>query len=147
MAPCLDASGALCEASFRETPGLADGDGPVAEAFRRWFEGVLGALAGLALAPRGPALHQSVWAELGRIGPGTTRSYGEIARALGGATHRGPCARSVDAANAANPVAIAIPCHRVIGADGRLTGCAAGLARKAWLLAHEGCAPAQGLLL
>ncbi|MFN7176741.1 MAG: methylated-DNA--[protein]-cysteine S-methyltransferase [Thermaurantiacus sp.] len=139
-----DAAGALTHARFHDDPDLPEGSGPVADAFRRWFAGDLQALDHLPLAPAGSVFQRSVWAELSRIPPGETRSYAAIARALGGAASgTGPNARAVGAANAQNPVAIAIPCHRVIGADGRLTGYAGGLARKAWLLAHEGWAPAQ----
>jgi methylated-DNA-[protein]-cysteine S-methyltransferase len=65
---------------------------------------------------------------------GTTASYGEIARALG----KPDASRAVGAANARNPVALVVPCHRVVGADGSLTGYAGGRRRKRWLLAHEG---------
>lgn len=146
LAVSCDADGAVTHALFRDEPGLAEGAGPVADAFRRWFEGHLDALDGLALAPSGSAFARAVWAELRRIPPGETRSYADIARALGGAASgRGPNARAVGAANSRNPIAIAIPCHRVIGADGNLTGYAGGLDRKAWLLAHEGWAPARRL--
>ncbi|HSN90434.1 MAG TPA: MGMT family protein, partial [Anaeromyxobacteraceae bacterium] len=68
-----------------------------------------------------------------RIPPGETRSYGEIAAGLGLPSG----GRAVGAANARNPIAIAIPCHRVIGADGSLTGYAGGVEAKRWLLEHE----------
>jgi O-6-methylguanine DNA methyltransferase len=143
-----DEAGAVTHALFRDEPGLAEGDGPVADAFRAWFGGDLAALEALALAPAGSGFQRSVWAELRRIPPGETRSYADIARSLGGAASGpGPNARAVGTANAQNPIAIAIPCHRVIGADGRLTGYAGGLERKAWLLAHEGWAPAQKAFL
>jgi methylated-DNA-[protein]-cysteine S-methyltransferase len=74
-----------------------------------------------------------VWQALRRIPTGATASYGEIARQIGSPA----AARAVGAANHHNPIAIAIPCHRVIGVDGRLVGYAAGTDRKRWLLAHE----------
>ena len=73
-----------------------------------------------------------MWQALRAIPPGQTRSYGELAVQLGG-TH----ARAVGQANSLNPIAIVVPCHRVIGADATLTGYAGGLARKRWLLDHE----------
>jgi methylated-DNA-[protein]-cysteine S-methyltransferase len=79
-----------------------------------------------------------VWAALRRIPAGTTLTYGALAATIG----RPTAVRAVGAANGANPLAIVVPCHRVIGADGALTGYASGLPRKRWLLAHEGFAPA-----
>lgn len=86
------------------------------------------------LAPRGTALERAVWAELATIPVGETRTYGAIARAIG----RPTAARAVGAAVGRNPLSILVPCHRVVGANGALTGFAGGLERKAWLLAHEG---------
>ena len=87
----------------------------------------------LELEPEGSDFEKQVWTELRQIPFGTTTTYGEMARKLGdlGAS------RAVGLANARNPVAIIIPCHRVIGADGDLTGYAGGMHRKRWLLAHE----------
>jgi methylated-DNA-[protein]-cysteine S-methyltransferase len=87
----------------------------------------------LELDPKGSDFEKQVWTELQQIPFGTTTTYGDIARKLGdpGAS------RAVGLANASNPIAIIIPCHRVIGADGDLTGYAGGLHRKRWLLAHE----------
>ena len=87
----------------------------------------------LPIAPRGTPFQLRVWAELLRIPYGATISYGELARRLGDPK----LTRAVGAANGANPIAIVIPCHRVIGADGSLTGYAGGLARKADLLRLE----------
>jgi methylated-DNA-[protein]-cysteine S-methyltransferase len=87
----------------------------------------------LPLAPRGSTFQQQVWAALRKIPYGTTATYGQIAAEIG----KPAAVRAVGAANARNPIAIIIPCHRVIGADGRLTGFAGGLERKAWLLDHE----------
>ena len=88
----------------------------------------------MAVEPEGTAFRRKVWAELARIPYGETRSYGELARRAVG---RAGAARAVGAANGANPVAIVLPCHRVIGAHGSLVGYGGGLNRKAMLLAHE----------
>ena len=77
-----------------------------------------------------------MWAQLGRIPFGEVVAYGEIARRMG----RPGASRAVGAANGRNPLAVVVPCHRVIGADGSLTGYGGGLWRKRWLLAHEGAA-------
>jgi methylated-DNA-[protein]-cysteine S-methyltransferase len=87
----------------------------------------------LELWPAGSEFEKRVWAEVVKIPFGETVSYGEIADKLGGAT----IARAVGSANAANPIAILIPCHRVVGAAGELTGYAGGLWRKRWLLEME----------
>lgn len=88
----------------------------------------------LDLAPTGTAFQESVWEALRKIPYGETRSYGELARSIG----RPKAARAVGAANGANPISLFIPCHRVIGADGSLTGFAFGEAIKEKLLRHEG---------
>ncbi len=88
----------------------------------------------LPLAPRGSAFQQRVWEQLRGIGYGETASYGEIARRLG---MTNAASRAVGLANGRNPIPIVIPCHRVIGADGRLTGYAGGLERKQLLLGLE----------
>ena len=88
----------------------------------------------MAVEPEGTPFRRRVWAALARVPYGETWSYGELAREAG--LGRGT-ARAVGAANGANPIAIVLPCHRVIGADGRLVGYGGGLDRKAWLLAHE----------
>ncbi len=81
----------------------------------------------------GTAFTVSVWAALRQIPAGETCSYGEVARALG----KPDAVRAVARANGANQLAIVIPCHRVVGGNGHLTGYAGGLARKRWLLEHE----------
>jgi len=88
------------------------------------------------LAPEGTGFQQRVWAALLAIPFGQTRSYGQIASAIG----RPSASRAVGAANGRNPIAIIVPCHRVIGASGALTGYAGGMDAKRWLLAHEGAA-------
>lgn len=87
----------------------------------------------LSLAPRGSVFRQKVWEALRGIPYGETRSYQEIADAIG----NGKACRAVGDANRNNPIPIIIPCHRVIGKGGRLTGYNGGLWRKEWLLAHE----------
>lgn len=90
----------------------------------------------LKLAARGTAFQQQVWAALCEIPFGETRSYGEQARAI----HNEKAVRAVGLANGKNPLGIIVPCHRVIGANGALTGYAGGISRKQWLLAHEAAA-------
>ncbi len=91
----------------------------------------------LPLAPRGNDFQQRVWAMLLDIPYGETRNYGELARALGGPG----LAQAVGAANGRNPIAVVVPCHRVIGADGSLVGYAGGLDRKRFLLSLEESPP------
>ena len=88
----------------------------------------------LPLAPAGTDFQQAVWAQLREIGYGDTASYGEIARRLG---RSNAASRAVGLANGSNPIPIVIPCHRVIGADGTLTGYAGGVERKQTLLEIE----------
>lgn len=88
----------------------------------------------LPLAPKGTAFQQQVWAELVKIGYGETASYGEIAHRLG---LTNAASRAVGTANGRNPIPIIVPCHRVIGADGTLTGYAGGIERKRILLDLE----------
>ena len=89
----------------------------------------------LPLAPRGTLFQLAVWAELMRIPFGSTVSYGDIALALGKSL---VASRAVGLANGRNPISIIVPCHRVIGADGSLTGYGWGVDRKEWFLRHEG---------
>jgi methylated-DNA-[protein]-cysteine S-methyltransferase len=98
-----------------------------------YFDGTSAALADLPLDMRGAPFEQRVWRALREIPAGQTTSYGAIAAAL-----QSPgAARAVGAANGANPVSIIVPCHRVIGASGSLTGYGGGLDRKTWLIDHE----------
>ena len=89
------------------------------------------------LRPTGAPFQLQVWAALLKIPYGETASYGEIAREIGHPT----AFRAVGAANGQNPIAIIVPCHRVIGSNGSLTGYGGGLERKRWLLEHEGAMP------
>lgn len=102
------------------------------EALEDYFAGTRQAFD-LPLRPRGTPFQLAVWRELSRIPYGETISYGELARRVGDPA----AARAVGAANGANPLPIVVPCHRVIGADGRLTGFGGGLPNKRWLLALE----------
>src|SRR5262249_46745434 len=87
----------------------------------------------LPLLPEGTPFQRKVWNALCEIPYGETISYGELARRIGQPT----AARAVGLANGSNPLPIVVPCHRVIGADGSLTGFGGGIERKRWLLAHE----------
>lgn len=87
----------------------------------------------LPLAPVGSEFQRRVWHELTQIPYGETISYGELARRVG----QPQASRAVGMANNRNPIAIVVPCHRVVGADGRLVGFGGGLQRKQWLLQHE----------
>ena len=98
-----------------------------------YFEGDLRAFDGLTLHMDGTPFQQRVWERLRDIEPGATTSYGQIAAGLG--LRNG--ARAVGLANGSNPIAIVVPCHRVIGANGKLVGYGGGMPRKAWLLRHE----------
>jgi methylated-DNA-[protein]-cysteine S-methyltransferase len=102
-------------------------------ALRRYFAGDLHVIDDLPVATLGSDFQRAVWAELRRIPCGETISYGEMARRVGDAG----AARAVGVANNANPIGIVVPCHRVIGADGRLVGFGGGMDRKRWLLSHE----------
>lgn len=99
-----------------------------------YFAGALDALDDLPADGGGTPFQRAVWAALRRIPPGRTTSYGALAASLG----RPAAVRAVGHANGANPVSLVVPCHRVIGADGALTGYGGGLERKRWLLRHEG---------
>lgn len=108
--------------------------GAPAEALRRYLAGDLAALDAIEVDTGGTPFQQLVWRTLRKIPAGTTWSYARLAREIG----RPSATRAVAAANGANPVSIVVPCHRVIGSDGSLTGYGGGLPRKRWLLVHEG---------
>ncbi len=101
---------------------------------KAYFAGELATIEGLLTDGGGTEFEQKVWAELRRIPCGATVSYGSIARKLGDVG----LSRAVGTANGRNPIAIVVPCHRVIGTDGSMTGYGGGLHRKEWLLKHEG---------
>ena len=102
-------------------------------ALQAYFDGDLEALSNIATATGGTPFQREVWKALRTIPPGTTISYGELAARIG----RAGASRAVGAANGSNPIPIVVPCHRVIGANGTLTGYGGGLAHKKWLLDHE----------
>ena len=111
----------------------------IASALADYFTGDLHAIDALEVDPQGTPFQRRVWAALRTIPAGTTWSYAELARAV-----RHPKAvRAVGAANGRNPVALVIPCHRVIASDGTLGGYGGGLPMKQWLLRHEKSWPAQ----
>jgi methylated-DNA-[protein]-cysteine S-methyltransferase len=99
-----------------------------------YFEGDIGCLGAIEWRTAGTPFQRTVWTALTTIAPGTTLSYAALASKLG-------CPKSVRAvglANGSNPISVVVPCHRVIGADGSLTGYGGGIERKRWLLRHEG---------
>lgn len=105
----------------------------VIRALDDYFAGNYAALDRIKVATGGTPFQRDVWRALRKIRPGSTMSYGELAARIG----RRGASRAVGAANGSNPIAIVVPCHRVIGADGSLTGFGGGLPRKRWLLEHE----------
>jgi methylated-DNA-[protein]-cysteine S-methyltransferase len=115
---------------------LVEGQVPAAvrRALEAYFAGDRAAIDGLAWRASGTAFQLSVWAALCTIPAGETLSYAGLAARIG----RPSAVRAVGLANGANPISLIVPCHRVIGADGSLTGYGGGLPRKRWLLAHEG---------
>lgn len=127
---------AIKEIKFMDSDGPEDPDVHTESArtqLREYFEGLRDSFQ-LELEPEGTEFERSVWKELLEIPNGKTCSYGDIARGIGDAK----ASQAVGRANGKNPIAIVIPCHRVIGADKKLTGYAGGLERKEWLLKHEG---------
>jgi len=108
----------------------------IVAALRRYFDGDIRAIDAIGVELNGTAFQKDVWTALRRIRAGTTISYSILAKRIGHSS----AVRAVGTANGANPVAIVVPCHRVIGADGSLTGYGGGLDRKRWLLSHEGVA-------
>jgi methylated-DNA-[protein]-cysteine S-methyltransferase len=114
--------------------GAAPGD--LKRQLRRYFEGDIGGLATIEWRTAGTPFQRAVWTGLTTIAPGETLSYGRLAAKLGCPTS----VRAVGLANGSNPISVVVPCHRVIGAEGSLTGYGGGLERKRWLLNHEGAA-------
>jgi methylated-DNA-[protein]-cysteine S-methyltransferase len=118
-------------AGFTLEPGRDPGG--LTSALEAYFRGELRAIERLPVETRGTPFQRSVWEALRAIPCGTTVSYSDLARRIG----RPAAVRAVGLANGANPVAVVLPCHRVVGAGGSLTGYGGGLSRKRWLLAHE----------
>jgi len=106
----------------------------VCDRLEAYFQGDFAALRDIPVSPGGTDFQQEVWFNLRSIAPGTTITYGALADRL----RKPKSARAVGMTNSLNPIAIVLPCHRVIGANGKLTGYSGGLDRKRWLLHHEG---------
>lgn len=113
---------------------------PIKTQIQEYFEGKRIQFT-IKLAPKGTEFQKRVWNELLKIPFGETRSYQQIATLLGDPK----VIRAAASANGKNPIALIIPCHRVIGSDGSLTGYAGGMHRKKWLLQHENPSPQQSL--
>ncbi|WP_411288773.1 methylated-DNA--[protein]-cysteine S-methyltransferase [Phenylobacterium sp.] len=113
---------------------VRNGVSPLRAAFQAYFAGDAQALATVPWVASGTAFQRQVWDTLCSIPAGETLSYAGLAQRIG----RPTAMRAVGTANGANPVAVVVPCHRVIGANGSLTGYGGGLHRKRWLLSHEG---------
>ena len=128
--------------TLSETPALKEGV-PVLERAKDWldayFAGKKPVIAGLPLAPAGSIFRQEVWKMLCEIPCGSVTTYGELARKMAQKTGRASMsAQAVGGAVAHNPISVIIPCHRVVGTGGSLTGYAGGIEKKIKLLAHEG---------
>lgn len=148
----IDGDGCLCAADFHDYEHrmrrllflyqqgklgtLREGraPNPVRDSLAAYFAGEIGALDRIEVRTGGTAFQQKVWRELRTLPAGQATTYGRLAARIG----RPAAVRAVGAANGANPVNVVVPCHRLIGANGRLTGYGGGLDRKRWLLAHEG---------
>lgn len=129
----LSQDGAATEPHADWQPAYGGELDEAARQLEKYFEGKLKSFA-LKLNPEGTAFQRRVWEELGRIPYGQTRTYGEVAEAIG----QPSAMRAVGGASGANPLPVVIPCHRVLGSDGSLTGFTAGLANKEALLKLEG---------
>jgi methylated-DNA-[protein]-cysteine S-methyltransferase len=112
----------------------AENPGGLSEVLKRYFAGELDSIDELPTETAGTDFQREVWRALREIPCGATVSYGELAARIG----RPRAVRAVGLANGSNPIGVVVPCHRVIGADGSLTGYGGGLERKRWLLEHEG---------
>jgi methylated-DNA-[protein]-cysteine S-methyltransferase len=119
------------EQGFTLEPGKSPS--PQLDVINRYFAGELNALNSLRVKTAGTPFQRDVWKALREIPCGTTISYSTLARRIG----RPAAVRAVGLANGSNPVGVIVPCHRVIGADGSLTGYGGGIERKRWLLRHE----------
>lgn len=145
LALLVDQDGKLCAAGFvdqharmerqlaSQSAAPAPNPGGITTALKKYFSGELASIQGLPLGATGTPFQTAVWNALIEIPCGQTWSYGQLAKHIG----RTSAVRAVGTANGANPIAIVVPCHRVIGADGSLTGYAGGLERKRWLIEHE----------
>jgi len=118
------------DGAFRTSPGS---NAEAARCIGAYFSGDVSALDAIAIDPAGTPFQRDVWRAMRRVAPGTTRTYSWLADAIG----RQAAVRAVGGAGARNPIAVIIPCHRIVGADGSLVGYAGGVERKRWLLGHE----------
>lgn len=107
--------------------------GGLADALKSYFAGELASIAALPTQTAGTSFQRKVWHSLREIPCGTTVSYGTLAERIG----QPSAVRAVGLANGANPIGVVVPCHRVVGSDGSLTGYGGGIERKRWLLNHE----------
>jgi O-6-methylguanine DNA methyltransferase len=112
----------------------SEADHPVAQKLKAYVAGDIGAIDDIPTETPGTGFQRKVWAALREIPAGQTWSYGKLAARVG----EPGAARAVGLANGSNPIGVVVPCHRVIGANGTLTGYGGGLERKRWLLRHEG---------
>lgn len=111
----------------------------ITSALAAYFDGDMTSLRGIKCRLAGTPFQRSVWTALRRIPAGSTTSYGVLAERI----ERPTAVRAVGHANGSNPISVVVPCHRVVGADGSLTGYGGGLDRKRWLLKHEGVAVSE----
>jgi methylated-DNA-[protein]-cysteine S-methyltransferase len=128
----------LLDRHYRSGVRLLDGaaQGAVADKLQAYLDGDIRAIDDIPTETSGTPFQREVWAALRAIPAGETWSYGRLAALIG----RPAAVRAVGLANDANPIGVVVPCHRVIGANGTLTGYGGGLDRKKWLLDHEGAA-------
>lgn len=115
------------------TLSAAKNPGGLSDAMKRYFAGDMSVLDKLPVKTAGTPFQREVWQALRRIPCGKTLSYGELAQKIG----RPRAVRAVGLANGSNPIGVVVPCHRVIGSNGALTGYGGGMERKRWLLEHE----------
>ena len=111
----------------------------VRQALEAYFGGRIEAIAGVRARTGGTRFQRDVWTALRDIPAGHTITYATLASRIG----KPKAARAAGTANGANPISVIVPCHRVVGSDGSLTGYGGGIERKRWLLAHEGALPDQ----
>jgi len=132
-----------CEERMQRLLSVHYGEQPVVESreslgikrrMEAYFGGDLTSVDAIAVRTEGTPFQKQVWAELRNIAAGSTLSYGALAKRIG----RPGASRAVGLANGSNPIGIVVPCHRVIGSSGALTGYGGGIERKRWLLEHEG---------
>jgi len=125
----------MLRARFGKEPVFEPADhlGKIASAIRAYFEGDLAALDAIEVDGGGTDFQRQAWRALRAIPPGETRTYGQMAAILG----RPNAARAIGMANGLNPISLVVPCHRLVGSNGALTGYGGGMERKRWLLEHE----------